>query len=174
VSAREDTRAGDVLDFSHADPRVAILVATETGTARQAADHIADALGGVGFQPAVYDLSEIAPADVAYEPQVIAVAATHGEGDPCAGAEPFYDALRSDPPDLSAVAFGVVALGDQTYEHFARAGFTLRDLLAGAGAVEVADVHTIDRGLRLSQIDEVEAWALGCAQGFSRAFAPDE
>lgn len=170
--SRPDANA-DVLDLSAADPRVAVLVATETGTARDCADHIAEALARIGFEPAVYDLSEIAPADVAFEPQVIAVAATHGVGEPCSGAVGFYDALRSEPPDLSGTAFGVVALGDSTYDHFARAGFALRTLLEAAGAVEVVDVHAIDRGLRLSQIEEVEAWSYRCAEGFARAFAPE-
>ncbi len=162
------TDGEEVLDLTAADPDVLILVATETGTAREAADHIADALTEIGFRAPVRDVSEVDPSALAYETQLICAVATHGEGDPCVGAVAFYDALRQSPPDLSGVGFGIVALGDTTYEHFARAGFTLRDLLQDAGGAESTEIHTVDRGLRLSQIDDVVEWAYGCAAGFAR------
>ncbi len=165
------TEGEEVLDLSAADPDVLILVATETGTAREAADHIAEALIDIGFRAPVRDVSEVDPSALAFETQLICVAATHGEGDPCVGAVGFYDALRTSPPDLSGIAFGVVALGDTTYEHFARAGFTLRDLLLGAGGRQSTEIHTVDRGLRLSQIDDVVDWAYNCAAGFARVGA---
>ncbi len=158
----------DVLDLSAADRDVLILVATETGTAREAADEIAQALVEIGFRAPVRDMSEVDVSALAYETQVICAVATHGEGDPSAGAIDFYDALRQSPPDLSALSFGVVGLGDTTYEHFARAGFMLRDLLLIAGATEAAEIHAVDRGLRLSQIDDVVDWAYDCAGGFAR------
>jgi sulfite reductase (NADPH) flavoprotein alpha-component len=158
------------LDLSAAHPEVLILVGTETGTAREAADEVAQTLTEIGFDAPVRDMSEVDPSVLGYVQQAICVVATHGEGDPSVGAAPFYDGLQAAPPDLSGLAFGVVALGDQTYEHFAQAGHTLRSLLIAAGAVEATPMHIVDRGLRLSQIDDVVDWAYQCAAGFARVY----
>ncbi len=160
----------DVLDFSTAYPDILLLVASETGNARELAEEMAETLEDVGFEVHLRDLSTIATEALGHVSQVIVCASTTGNGDLPNSSRAFHEALTAQPPDLSHLAFGVVALGDRTYTHFANGGHLLRQALLRAGAIETTNIHEIDRGPSLEQVDEALGWALQCAASFAVAF----
>jgi MioC protein len=70
---------------------------------------------------------------------------TYGSGDVPDNARNLYQALDSNPQDLSHVRYGVIALGDRTYlQTYCFGGKKFDERLAGLGAQRVGDVWCHD------------------------------
>jgi len=158
-------------DFSYAYPEIFIATGTQTGNAETVADRVADVLTAHGFTPTVTSMLEIAVEDLAAVSQLIVVTSTYGDGEPPDTAQSFYDALVEQQPDLSHMAYGIIALGDTDYEEFANAGALFDEALTASQAIGVIAAHTIDKGPTKQDIEAASFWALQCAEAFSEAFA---
>jgi flavodoxin len=75
-------------------------------------------------------------AEVLAEPDAIllVITSTHGAGDVPDNLQPFAKDLAEQQPDLNAFKYGVIALGDRSYDTFCQGGKTLDRLLAECGA----------------------------------------
>ncbi len=84
-------------------------------------------------------------AEVLAEPEAIllVVTSTHGAGDVPDNLQPFAKDLAEQHPDLKALKYGVIALGDSSYDTFARAARRWIDCWPSAAPA----------GLRSSDID---------------------
>lgn len=74
---------------------------------------------------------------------------TYGQGDVPDNAKPLYESLCTVRPDLSAVNYGVIALGDRTYaETFCFGGKKFDALLAELGARRIGEpmIHDASSG----------------------------
>lgn len=158
-------------DFSHAYPDIFIATGTQTGNAEMVADHVAEMLTAHGFTPTVKSMLEVELDDLASVSQFIVVTSTYGDGELPDTAQDFYDTLVEQQPDLSHIAYGIIALGDTDYEEFAQAGVLFDEALTASQAIGVIAMHTIDQGPTRSHIEDASVWALQCAQAFSDAFA---
>jgi MioC protein len=70
---------------------------------------------------------------------------TYGQGDVPDNAVAFFSRLESERPDLSAVSFGVFAMGDRTYaDTFCFGGKRFASLLESLGAHRIGDVFCHD------------------------------
>ncbi|MCK7493144.1 MAG: flavodoxin domain-containing protein [Comamonadaceae bacterium] len=70
---------------------------------------------------------------------------THGDGELPDNLAPFARRLQEARPDLSHLRYGVIALGDQTYQNTScRAGKDMDALLASLGAHKVGERLEID------------------------------
>lgn len=114
--------------------RTVILFGTESGNAELVADDLADALEG---DVVVEDMSTFAPADLTAEDFYIVVCSTHGDGDLPQGAQPFYDALDAEKPDLAGVEYAVFGLGDSSYKTHSRGSEIISEKLTSLGARRV-------------------------------------
>jgi sulfite reductase (NADPH) flavoprotein alpha-component len=56
------------------------------------------------------------------EQVVICICSTYGDGVPPTRARPCFDSFDANPLKLDHISFSVLALGDSSYPHFARAG----------------------------------------------------
>jgi MioC protein len=66
---------------------------------------------------------------------------TYGQGDVPDNAQALYASLERERPDLSAVTYGVIALGDLTYKHtFCEGGIRFDALLTELGARRVGEI----------------------------------
>jgi MioC protein len=88
---------------------------------------------------------------------VLVVTSTHGAGtypticSPCPGS-------AEQQPDLAAFKYGVIALGDRSYDTFCQGGKTLDRLLAGCGASRLGDLLEIDVTQHEIPEDAAETW----------------
>ncbi len=126
-------------------PQVKILVGTMTGTAELVADEMRDALTARGIA------SDIVPLDgkdwhVFDEGgPFLLCTSTYGQGDVPDNAQGFFASLETERPDLSRVAYGIIALGDRTYaQTYCYGGKRFDTLLTELGARRVGDMMLHD------------------------------
>jgi MioC protein len=70
---------------------------------------------------------------------------TYGQGDVPDNAKGLYESLQTQRPDLSAVQYGVVALGDRTYKDtFCNGGRRFDAILGELGAKRIGELFIHD------------------------------
>ncbi len=115
--------------------RVAVLYASQSGTAEGLARKLAKELKAQGHVPAVSTLVGYTPAALATEKYALFIASTYGDGDAPEGVQPFYEQLCLEHfPRFENLSYAVLALGDRHYEHFCKFGSELDVKLAALGA----------------------------------------
>ncbi|MEM6376195.1 MAG: sulfite reductase flavoprotein subunit alpha [Pseudomonadota bacterium] len=116
-----------------------ILFGTQTGNAEEVANEAAALARTRGFQPRVNDLDAIEMPQLAEMENLIVVVSTYGEGEMPDNAQLFWEALSAGTaPRLENLNYGVLALGDTSYEHFCQAGKLLDTRLEQLGARRLA------------------------------------
>ncbi len=120
--------------------RVAILYASQSGTAEGLARKLAKELKAQGHIPAVSTLAGYTPAALAAESCALILASTYGDGDAPDGVQPFYEQLCLEHfPCMEKLSYAVFALGDRHYEQFCKFGKDIDAKLAALGANRLAD-----------------------------------
>lgn len=115
--------------------RVAVLYASQSGTAEGLARKLAKELKAQGYTPSVSTLVGYTPAALAAESFALIIASTYGDGDAPDGVQPFYEQLCLEHfPRMERLSYAVFGLGDRHYEHFCKFGIDLDTKLAGLGA----------------------------------------
>ncbi len=100
-----------------------ILYGSETGNSAALARTAAAKAKALGLEAAVVDMADYKPRRLKEEQDILLVASTYGEGDPPQPAVAFFEFLEGrKAPALRGVRFGVLALGDSTYEKYCEAG----------------------------------------------------
>jgi sulfite reductase (NADPH) flavoprotein alpha-component len=125
---------------------VLVVHASQTGQAEAIAWQTARALHVAGLPVRLASLGEITPGDLRAAPHALLVVSTYGEGDPPDAAAPFWRAALAAAPDLAALQYGVLALGDSSYEHYCGFGRALDSWLAQAGARPLFERIDVDCG----------------------------
>ena len=140
---------------------ILILVGTESGNAQMVADALQPVLAGAGHTVDVTDKAATA-ADLQAHDVLLAVCATHGSGDIPTNILPLVEALQRDRPDLSGHRYGVIALGDMTYQDtFCGGGKKVDQALELCGAMRVGDRLEIDASEQPLPDEEALAWIEG-------------
>ncbi|MEM8877602.1 MAG: sulfite reductase subunit alpha [Pseudomonadota bacterium] len=112
-----------------------ILFGTQTGNAEAVAEDAAAAARSKGFAPKVAGLDDVPMEALAEMEQAIIVISTYGEGEMPDNAQLFWDAISADTaPRLEQLSYGVLALGDTSYDEFCHAGKLLDMRLEQLGA----------------------------------------
>ena len=115
--------------------RIAVLYASQSGTAEGLARKLAKELKAQGHQPAVSTLVGYTPAALAAEKYALILASTYGDGEAPDGVQPFYEELCLEHfPRYEGLSYAVFALGDRHYENFCKFGKDLDTKLAALGA----------------------------------------
>ena len=116
-----------------------ILFGTQTGNSEAVANDAAAIARSKGFHPRVAGLDAVGMEQLSNMEQMFVVISTYGEGEMPDNAQVFWDELSaSTAPRLESLKFGVLALGDTSYEHFCRAGKLLDTRLEQLGASRIA------------------------------------
>ena len=125
---------------ANASLRIAVLYASQSGTAEGLARKLAKELKAQGHVPAVATLVGYTPAALAAEKYAVLIASTYGEGDAPDGVQPFYEELCLEHfPRYERLSYAVLALGDRHYEQFCKFGIDLDTRLAALGANRICD-----------------------------------
>ena len=140
---------------------ILILVGTESGNAQMVADALQPVLASAGHAVDVTDKAATA-ADLKAHDVLLAVCATHGSGDIPTNILPLVEALERDKPDLSGHRYGVIALGDMTYQDtFCGGGKKVDQALERCGARKVGDRLEIDASEQPLPDEEALTWIEG-------------
>lgn len=136
-----------------------------TGTAELVAQAIEMDLGDAarfelqlmdGLAPSVFD------AFIASNSPVLMCTSTYGQGDVPDNSRALFDALQAARPDLSALRYGLIALGDRTYlQTYCYGGKKWDALLSELGAQRVGEpfFHDASSGT-LPEMEAID-WARG-------------
>jgi len=120
--------------------RIAVLYASQSGSAEGLARKIAKELKALGHKPAVSTLVGYTPAALSAEKYAIFLASTYGEGDAPEGVQQFYEQLCLEHfPRYESLSYAVFALGDSHYEHFCKFGRDIDQRLTALGANPICD-----------------------------------
>jgi MioC protein len=129
--------------------KLKILVGTMTSTADYVAQAIqmdcADLVADIEVQ--LMDNLDIGVFDKSVEEDAVYLicTSTYGQGDVPDNARALYDSLDSEPRFLGHVRYGVIALGDRTYQQtFAFGGKKFDERLQGLGAQRLGEVWIHD------------------------------
>ena len=146
--------------------KVAVLFASQSGTAERLAKKIAKELKGKGHTAEIASLDATTPAALAAHRHAVILASTYGEGDPPEGAKSFAEQIFAEgAPRLEQLRYALFALGDRHYEHFCKFGVDLDDRLSALGASRIADRVESD-----IEVDEpFEHWKLDLLNRLSAA-----
>jgi MioC protein len=137
---------------------ILILIGTESGNAQLVGDTLQDTLTAKGHKVAVDDNAG-ADAVTGAKDVVLIVTATTGMGDLPANIQPLADQLTEANADLSHLRYGVIALGDQTYQDtFCGGGKKMDALFEKLGAKRVGDRLEIDACTQPVPDEEAVKW----------------
>lgn len=120
--------------------KIAVLYASQSGTAEGLARKIAKELKAKGHIASLISLEGYTPAALAAERYAVIIASTYGDGEAPDAIKPFYEHLCLEHfPRYGDLQYSVLALGDSHYEHFCKFGIDLDQKLAALGGVRICD-----------------------------------
>lgn len=120
--------------------------ASQSGTAERLAWQTSAEMEAAGQATRVAPASQLDADTIAGYRRVLFLAATFGDGEPPDAARRFLPGLRASRTRLDHIAFGVLALGDRSYDHFCAYGHAVEDALRGLGAAPAFGTLEMDRG----------------------------
>ncbi|MGM0451491.1 MAG: flavodoxin domain-containing protein, partial [Pseudomonadota bacterium] len=136
-------------------PSLTVLYGSQTGNAEGVAEMLGEQASARGIKATVVDMADYKPRQLKSESFVAVLASTHGEGDPPDGALDFHEFMHSrKAPGLKGVHYGVLALGDTSYEHFCQTGKDFDARFAELGATQLVERVDCD----VDYDDPAEAW----------------
>jgi len=140
---------------------ILILVGTESGNAQMVADALKPVLEDTGHAVDVTDKAA-GVADLQAHDVLLVVCATHGSGDIPTNILPLAETLEREQPDLSGHRYGIIALGDMTYQDtFCGGGKKVDKVLELCGATKVGDRLEVDASSQPLPDEEALGWIEG-------------
>lgn len=143
---------------------ILVLIGTESGNAQMVGDAVRDPLEAAGHGVSISDrathASEFAGHDI-----LLVICATHGSGDIPSNILPLHDTLARETPDLSPWRYGVIALGDMTYQDtFCGGGKQMDALLERLGARKIGERLEVDASTQPLPDEEAVTWVKAWAE----------
>jgi sulfite reductase (NADPH) flavoprotein alpha-component len=99
--------------------KVTLIWGSQTGTSESLAKKAAKSLTSAGHEVTVQDMASVESKSLSSAEHLLVITSTYGDGEPPDNAADLHEALHGDDaPDLSAVSFSVLGLGDSEYPDF--------------------------------------------------------
>ena len=115
--------------------KLTILYASQTGNAKGVAETLKAQADASGIAAELYNVADYKIKQLKKETHVIIVASTNGEGEAPDDAIEFHKQLKSGKAGkLDGLSYGVIGLGDSSYEFFCQTGKDFDEYLSKAGA----------------------------------------
>ncbi len=122
---------------------IQVLVGSTYGNASQIAEDCTEQLSRLGHNAVLLSTPTYEQV-VAHSGVLLICTATIGQGEIPANLMPLYCQLKDRSPDFSYIRFGLIALGDSSYESFAEGGKQMNELMYDLGAKPVGQALFID------------------------------
>jgi len=122
---------------------IKVLVGSTYGNASQIAEDCTDQLQRMGHTAEMLKEATLDQVLEAADVYLICTS-TVGQGEVPASLLPLYCQLKDQAPDLSSVRYGLIALGDSSYETFAEGGKLMNEVMQELRAKQVGDALFID------------------------------
>ena len=123
---------------------ITILFGTETGNAEVLAEDLQSELQD-SHKVQICNMSDFKMNDFSKEQFYVIVCSTYGDGDLPTSAEPFYDEMVQQQPNLSDIQFTSFGLGDMEYEDTFNFGCRKIDtLFIQQGATRIGEMQMHD------------------------------
>lgn len=114
--------------------KLEFLHGTETGSAEMLCEDMVKALEGE-HSCSMQSMQDADPKALDGDTFYVVVVSTYGAGDLPFTAQPFFDRLKAEKPDLSAINFAIFGLGDSSFaDTFNFGSQTIQDLMIECGA----------------------------------------
>lgn len=124
--------------------KIHIIVGTVNGTAWQTGHAVARILVHLGHEARVSDEPSVRDIEQNPDEVLLVCCSTTGDGELPRNIYPLFLALDDRAIDLSGRRYGVIALGDSGYRHFAQAGYMMENALYMSGAKRIGEMFTLD------------------------------
>ena len=126
-------------------PALTILYGSQTGNARAVAESLAGLARGRGIEPRLSSMADYRSRDLARERLLLLVVSTQGEGEPPESARELHAFLHGKrAPRLEGLHYGVLGLGDSSYEHFCQTAKDFAGRLEALGGKPLLDSQYCD------------------------------
>ncbi len=125
---------------------VVVAFASQTGLAEELAWMTARSLSDAGTSVRVMPLDDLDATALQAAGRLLIVASTTGEGDAPDGVSRFVRQTMNASADLSGLSYGLLALGDHSYNDFCGFGRALDGWLRRSGAEPLFDRVEVDDG----------------------------
>lgn len=135
---------------------ITLITGSTLGGAEYVADHLSDLLEQAGHNTDIANQPDLA--QLATDTIWLVVCSTHGAGDYPDNFQPFAAQLVSQQPDLSALKYGIIGLGDSSYDTFCAAAKNIDKQLAQLGAIRQGERLEIDVSQDPVPEDPAEKW----------------
>ena len=133
-----------------------ILFSSQTGNAKGVAQQLAEMAKVEGITANLINVSDYKAKSLKSETHLLIVTSTNGEGEPPDDAIEFHEFLSSKKaPKLPELRYGVLALGDSSYEFFCQTGKDFDERLKALGASQIAVRADCD----VDYDDEAQTWS---------------
>lgn len=151
-------------------PKMLVLFGSQTGTAEEFAQTLAEEANAFGFNSIAVDLVDYSPDDLPDESFVVFLLATYGEGEPTDNARDFYDWLKeqTDSTLLSGLKYAIFGLGNKQYKMYQAVSRFFDIRLKELGAEKVFRTGEGDADDNIEE--DFEDWKANALPAFSEYF----
>lgn len=135
---------------------ITLITGSTLGGAEYVADHLSELLEQHGHSTEIINQADLE--QLSTDHIWLLVCSTHGAGEFPDNIQPFIEQLTSQKPDLSTLQYGIVGLGDSSYDTFCAAAKNLDQQLASLGATRLGERLDIDVSQDPVPEDPAELW----------------
>ncbi|ART80264.1 assimilatory sulfite reductase (NADPH) flavoprotein subunit [Oceanisphaera avium] len=115
--------------------KLTIIYASQTGNAKGVAEELQAAASANGVAVSLFNAADFKVRNLKKETHVLIVASTNGEGEAPDDAIEFHKELKAGKAGkLDGLQYGVIGLGDSSYEFYCQTGKDFDEYLSKAGA----------------------------------------
>ncbi len=141
-----------------------VLYGSRTGNSESAAVLACDYARYLGVEAYLLDMKTMIPENIRFAKNLLVAVSTHGEGDPPAVVEDFYNYLHGEEAhQQEGMRYSVLALGDSTYEDYCKTGHDIADRFNKLGAKEFSPLLECD----IDYEENAMRWARTAVEAFS-------
>jgi len=152
-----------------------ILVGTMTGTAEMVAQEVQTVLEASGRGVSIRMMDDLDAGVFQPGGTFLVCTSTYGQGDVPDNAQEFFASLECKRPDLSAVSYGLIALGDTTYKDtFCEGGVRFDNLLTNLGARRIGEMLKHDASSGTLPEEVAAQWVVTWAEMAENAMTGSE
>lgn len=169
AAARKAAEQARVLAEAAGDDAVLIAFASQTGFGEELAWMTAQALGDGGVGARITAFADLDLETLKGARRLLVVASTTGEGDAPDGAARFVRQVMKAEANLSHLSYGLLALGDRSYDAYCSFGHAVGDWLDRSGAQTLFDRVEVDNG----DAGDIRHWQHQLNQLTGSTSAPD-